>query len=355
VGEKRVHSEDEWEENESGALYRKALKEAAVIANKSVSQGFESSRQRVWAEFESFVEKVGHGLSIRTVSDLDVIAFVQGCWAPAHREKCRTRMGETGEKIASASAVKGVIQQLGKSFSMKGWSDEENPAESVKNYCDGYRVWLKENGVREKRAKVFREGKVQALIAYFEEQIKASCGLRKCVLKMDLAAVDYLWESWVRGKECGELRMDQLDVKSEEARPGWSKTVQAEPSAVIDLSTARGGRFMKSAISLVQEMEVQGHPVGEGPLFRPVNRQRMGFTNEALSANALRKRIQEHLKTAGLYDGETLHSLRRSAVQNAAEIEGFDIPKLMAMGRWKSFAAFRIYVEEIESSFPRRT
>jgi hypothetical protein len=67
----------------------------------------------------------------------------------------------------------------------------------------------------------------------------------------------------------------------------------------------------------------------------------------------MRKRVQAHLKAAGLFNGETLHSFRRSAVQGAAEIEGYDVPKLVAQGRWKSYAAFRLYIEEIESSFPR--
>jgi integrase len=100
-------------------------------------------------------------------------------------------------------------------------------------------------------------------------------------------------------------------------------------------------------------MEEAGHPIGMGNLFRPLNRRRDGSEEGALLANALRKRIQMHLKDAGLFEGETLHSFRRSAVQGAAEMEGFNVPKLMELGRWKSYAAFRLYVEEIESCFPR--
>jgi hypothetical protein len=60
------------------------------------------------------------------------------------------------------------------------------------------------------------------------------------------------------------------------------------------------------------------------------------------------------MKDAGLYKGETLHSFRRSAVQGAAEFEGYDVQRLMALGQWKSYAAFRLYVEEIKSSFFRK-
>jgi integrase len=194
---------------------------------------------------------------------------------------------------------------------------------------------------------------VEDLVNYLEREANQSAGLRKCILRMDIAAVDYLLESWARGKECGELRAGEIDFEERVAEPGWSKTVRAEPSARIDLIGSGRGRFLESARKLIQEMEEAGHPVGMGNLFRPVNKRRDGFEETALTASALRKRIQSHLKDAGLYEGETLHSFRRSAVQGAAKMKGFNVSKLMPLGRWKSYAAFRLYVEEIESAFPR--
>lgn len=353
MGEKRTA--DEMESAAGEALYEQALTEAARIANRSVSAAFEGSRRKTFSEFCEFLQRIGQGLSVENASDMDVIAFIQGDWMPKHQVNCRTRVGEEGEKIASASAVRGVIQHLSKSYAMLGRADWENPAkqESVRNYSDGYRMWLKERSVREKRAKVFKEQKVEDLVRYMETKIERSRGIGRCVLRMDLAAIDYLWESWSRGKECGELRVDQVDFEEGVSLPGWSKTVQSEPSARIELSGEGRGRFLKSAAALIHDLEEQGHDVGQGYLFRPLNKQRDGFEQSALSANALRKRLQQHLKNAGLYEGETLHSFRRSAVQGAAEIEGYDVQKLMSLGRWKSYAAFRIYVEEIASQFPR--
>jgi hypothetical protein len=213
---------EEMTERESSELYRKALGEAAEIAKQSVSQGFEESRRKTFAEFETFLERVRHGLSAERASDLDVIAFMQGDWIPRHRANCRTRVGVDGEKVASASAVKGIIQQLAKSYSMLGRTDEANPAkqESVRSYCEGYRSWLREQGVREKRAKVFKDEKVEDLISYLEGEAERRTGLRECVLRMDIAAVDYLWESWARGKECGELLTSEVDFDGEVAEPG---------------------------------------------------------------------------------------------------------------------------------------
>jgi integrase len=278
------------------------------------------------------LERLGRGIGLESASDLDVIAFVQGWWLPAHLRKCQTVNGK-GEKVVPASSVRGVIQHLAKTYSMRGRRDEDNPAkqESVKSYCDGYRNRLHASGVREKRAKLFNKGKVDDLIAYLEKLVSESSGLSRCEQLMDLTAVQYLWESWRRGKECGELRADQVDFKTKEALPRWSKTVRQEPSARIDLHGAGRGRFMESAARMMKEMERQGHDVGQGYLFRPMNKARIGFMDSPLSAAALRKRAQRHLQDAGLYEGETLHSFRRSAVQNAAKIEGYDVKRLMEL------------------------
>jgi integrase len=270
-------------------------------------------------------------------------------------ENCRTRTEKGGDKVASASAVWGIIQHLSKSYSMLGYQDIENSAkqESVKSYTEGYRFWLKEKGVREKRAKVMSDKKVEHLVQYLEQGIARSEDISRCVLLMDLAAVDYLWESWARGKECGELLIDQVDFESGVAEPGWSKTVHAEPSSRIELGGEQRGRFLRSAAALIGEMEKEGHASSRGFLFRPLNRQRSGFEESALSAGALRKRIQQHMKDAEVFEGETLHNFRRSAVQNAAAIEGYNVARLMELGRWKSYAAFRLYIEELESMFSR--
>jgi integrase len=355
-GKETLGAAEERTREESEALYSRALSEAARFAGFSVSRGFEDSRQKTWAELGEFLASIGHGLDVERASDLDVIAFVQGGWMATHKANCRTRMGEAGERVASASAVKGIIQHISKSYSMMGRQDEANPAkqESVRAYCEGYRNWLRENGVRAKRAKVFKEEKVGDLTNYLEGEISRSVGIRRCVLMTDLAAVDYLWESWARGKECGELRASEVNFKDGTSEPGWSKTVHQEPSAIIDMTGNGRGRFLKSAAALVGEAERAGYPIRTGFLFRPLNKRRDGFEEAALSANALRKRIQQHMKEAGLCEGETLHSFRRSAVQDAAGIEGYDVQKLMALGRWRSYAAFKLYIEEIEADFPRQ-
>jgi hypothetical protein len=108
------------------------------------------------------LKKVGKGLNIKNAGGLGVVAFVHGEWIPSHRKNFRTIAGSGEEKVASASAIRGVIGHLAKSYSMMGRSDAENPAktEAVQSYWDGYRNDLHNRGVREKRAKVMKESKV---------------------------------------------------------------------------------------------------------------------------------------------------------------------------------------------------
>lgn len=98
---------------------------------------------------------------------------------------------------------------------------------------------------------------------------------------------------------------------------------------------------------MIKESEDIGQPVGNGFLFRPLTRDRRSFRQEAITASALRARVQNALKRAGLFEGETLHSFRRSAAQHAVEVQGMTIEKAMEKGRWRNYSAFRGYVDEV--------
>jgi integrase len=352
-----VRNGENWTEAEAEQFYRTVLKDAGEMANRSVGKGYEESRRKTWAEFEAFTQKIGRGLTIETARGIDVVAFVHGEWIPKHTKNCRTTVGSAEKKVPSASAIKGVIGHLAKSYAMIGRKDAENPAEeeSVTSYRDGDRNSLHDRGVREKRTKIMKEGKVLDLVEYLSRLAGKATGIPKVVLLMDRAAVLYLWESWARGKEVGELEARQIDREDGITLPGWSKTVRSEPSGRVEL--AKSGQelaFLEGSAELLAEMESQRIELGRGFQFRPLTSNRRGFRDEPLKSGALKKRVQQHLEKANLFEGETLHSFRRSAVQHAAEIEGYNVEKLMRKGRWKSYSAFKLYIEEIESRFGRR-
>jgi integrase len=187
------------------------------------------------------------------------------------------------------------------------------------------------------------------LVQFVVEEIeKMAQGIMRCCALTDLAAILYLWEAWVRGKECGNLEKRQVHEADGVVLPGWSKAVQQEPSSRIEVSCEEGSwTFLSAAAAVIKEAEAIGQPVGDGFLFRPLTRDRRSFRQEAITASALRSRVQNALKRAGLFEGETLHSFCRSAAQHAVEVQGFTVAKAMQKGRWKNYSAFRGYVEEV--------
>jgi integrase len=327
---------EKWTEEETGVLYGKSLEWSAEIARKGKGEGGDKSRRKVWAEYREFLSKNAYGISVETATAEDVLAFIRGYWIPKHVEACRTVVGATGSKVVSMATVKQTLQHVSKCYDMLGREGRNNPvkSEAVRAFKDGYRRILYELGVREKKAVVFKEGKLEELVEFIVKEIeKMPEGLERCCSIMDLAAILYLWESWVRGKECGSLERRQVHENEGITLPGWSKTVRAEPSNRIEEEREKDTiTFLEATAMLIKEAEAIGQPVKEGFLFRPLTRDRKGFRQEAIAAGALRLRIQSVLKKAGLFEGETLHSFRRSAAQHAVEVRGFTVEEAMKRG-----------------------
>lgn len=342
-----------WSREETVARYEQTLRAVGEIADLKTTKETNESRKRTFDEYQRFLAQNPFGLTVGTASPEDVAAFIHSDWIPNHSGNCRTILPQTGRPVASASAVRGVVKDISKSYRLLGFEGESNPARSelVKFYRDGYGSMLHHHGVKVKRAKVFSEEKLNALVDFLTTKLGEAGGIEKCVLAMDRTAVLYLWETLARGKECGEIRQDQIDVAEGTVYPGWTKTVRQEPSARIELAVPGATdrlTFLQSASELVRVLSDQGIEIGEtGFLFRALNRSRNGFDEKPITSSALRKRIQKRLQEAGLFEGETLHSFRRSAVQHAAIELKYDVKKLMDLGGWKTFSSFKLYVEEI--------
>jgi integrase len=339
---------------ETKALYDRALRSFGEIAEKSVNEANNNSRKRTFQEFQEFLSRNAFGVTVETATAADVGAFIMGDWIPRHSGGCRTKLPSTGQPIPSVSAVNTVVKHLSKSYSLLGYEGRANPAkaEVVKAFRTGYEKALHEEGVRVQRAKVFTAAKLDALLAYLARLIGESpAGLERCVLLTDQAVVLYLWESLARGKECGELQVRQVEFDEHVTYPGWSKTVRKEPSARIPLAAPEQGErltFLEAAVQLIKGLDETGNGIGEnGFLFRSLNRGRTAFVDAPMTSDTLRKRLQKRLKDAGLFEGETVHSFRRSAVQHAAVNLNYNVKQLMELGRWKSYSAFRGYVEEV--------
>jgi hypothetical protein len=161
----------------------------------------------VWDEYREFVGKNAFGVTVETASAEDLLAFIRGrYWIPKHVDSCRTVAGATGTKVLSMATVKQTLQHVSKCYDMLGYEGRKNPVKSevVRNFKGGYRRMLHDLGVREKKTVIFKKGKLKDLVAFITGEIDGMMqGLERCCAIMDLAAVLYLWEAWVQGKECG--------------------------------------------------------------------------------------------------------------------------------------------------------
>lgn len=255
---------EKWTEEETDWLYGKSMEWCAEIAGKSTAGDSKDAWRRIWDEYREFLGKNAYGVSVEMAGAEDVLAFIRGFWIPRHLDSCRT-VAANGAKVVATATVKQVLQHVSKSYDLIG-QDRNNPAKSelVRAFKEGYRKMLHGLGVREKKAVVFKEGKVEDLIQSLRDEINAKrIGIERCRLVMDLAAVLYLWETWVRGKECGTLERRQVHEAEGVVLPGWSKIVQQEPSSRIVVKTS-GERltFLEATAWLLKEMEIIGQPVG---------------------------------------------------------------------------------------------
>jgi integrase len=325
-----------------------SLRAVGQVADMKTTKETNVSRKRTFGEFQKFLAQNPFGVSVETAGPEDVAAFIHSDWIPNHNGNCKTILPQTGQPVASASAVKGVVKDLSKSYRLLGFEGASNPARSelVKSFRDGYGNLLHQQGVKVNRAKVFSEEKLNTLVAYLTARIGEKEGMERCVLAMDRAAVLYLWETLARGKECGEIRQDQIDTSEGTVYPMWTKTVWQEPSARIELAVPGEKErmtFLEAASELFRIMSDNGMDIGKsGHLFRAQNRSRNGFEDKPITSSALRKRVQKRLQEARLFDGETLHSFRRSAVEHAAIELKYDVKKLMDLGGWKTYSSFKL-------------
>jgi integrase len=346
--------EPKWSKEQTVQLYEQALDQFGAIAERKVSAAANHGRNRTLQEFSAFLSRNPFGVTVETATAADVGAFIVGDWLPRHSGNCRTTLPATGQTVASASAVKGVVKDLLKTYTLLGFEGNKIPtkAEAVKSFRDGYAKYLQDEGVRVQRAKIFTEQKLDALLAYMAGQLATTPeGIERCTLLMDQAAILYLWESFARGKEFGNLSRRQVELGERAAYPDPRKTVRQEPSARIPLAEPGAGSrltFVEAAVQLVKGFDSIGESIAEeGFLFQSQNRQRTGFLPGPISSDSLQKRVQKRLKEAGLFEGETVHSFRRSAVQHAAVNLNYNVKQLMELGRWKSYSAFKVYVEEV--------
>lgn len=316
----------------------------------------QQDRQRYFAEFLSDLRRFppAMGLTELTVGPEYILAWLEKEFIPRHVAQCRTLLPD-GSKVCSASLISSVLSHLSTSFEevigrrgpyVAAQPSVGNPCDSpiISLYRKGYKKALVEQGVVELGAIPMTAGKVQQLVQGCRARAASSQDSRiQLVYRRDALLWLYLWQSWQRGREAGQLTCSRLRWTSAGVNVSLG-ALKASQLAVFSGSDFYA--FSQSEFSFADALReftrfCEGLGIdlahGEGYIFRPLARDgSVAFeTATPLTSDAMYERLIGELKEFQLYEGESVHSFRRGADRHAKD-SGMSQAERMAKGRWAS-------------------
>ena len=163
---------------------------------------------------------------------------------------------------------------------------------------------------------------------------------QSALLWRDACVTAYLWETGQRGKEGCKLLITDFTYGDVRCTPAWLDLTEGCPRTDTPLfvESSLGTKSRKTKHPGTLELSVNpDHGMGSGvlvqllppyaramrasgspllsKLFLPSNATQDGFRIAEFTSGAYNKRLQKHLKTLELWNGETGHSLRRGSTQ----------------------------------------
>jgi hypothetical protein len=106
----------QWSKQQTVQRYGESLRAIGQIADMKTTKETNVSRKRTFGEFQRFLALNVFGITVEMASPEDVAAFIHSNWIPNHSGSCKTVLPQTGQPVASASVVKGVVKEVSKSY-----------------------------------------------------------------------------------------------------------------------------------------------------------------------------------------------------------------------------------------------
>ncbi|GIL66332.1 hypothetical protein Vafri_19905 [Volvox africanus] len=303
-----------------------------------------------------------------------VVEYLEGAWVSHHPGRLRA------DRRPSASALDAVTAHLSTAFRLLGRdgpydavSGRGNPCDStiVRGYTKGNRRAAARSGYCERGAVPLEMGKFHSLCLHLcrGAASEAQPFHRSLWLRV-LAVFTLLWHTYQRGHDIGKLLLSDFRevAHGRSEYVGWPlpplgpdfRVPQGTLLRIEELGTKTHQGRRAPAIMVRPYQEPSACPLGalslymdachaanapvQGYLFRPVTRGGQAYREAALSTEALEHRLGLHLKTAGLFGGETVHSFRRGSLQHALR-SGITEADLMRLSHIRSLATLRRYVD----------
>jgi hypothetical protein len=289
------------------------------------------ARHGVW--FKSYLARCPKELlrSVTTAIPFDILSYMEGDYIVNHGN---TKL-PTGATVPAVNTVKGVLSALKQLFDHHGrtgpWSDETmngNPRSSplVTDWFAAYNRDMLKWGFEACAAYPLTDEKRIQLIDYIDG-LRANCDASdtKADLEFQRDALLYcfLWDSVMRGAEGARLLFGDVHEDTPfgtVVRPTLLKNRKRLSCGTIKL--VQGGAYAFTSRLPDWRATLVSRGAGicpKSPVFPAVGRTRaLQVLDEPLGGPAVYTRFVAHLKGAGLYSGESVHSFRRGSVQARA-------------------------------------
>ena len=363
------------------------LEGAALISRSGHGEEAWRRRRKLISEWDTW--RQGYPLAVRPSFEgshpWDVLAFLEH-WRGRHSGRSASAAGLRRDGCAAApldvapGTLRATASHLSRIFEGVGrdgpWSESRpggNPVSHavVKLYLKGYDSHaFHDHDYSSSGAVPVDAGQHGALMRHLLAKAGASASAYERALSLrDACAFAYLWETGQRGKECCRLRLKDFCYADKLCSDAWAdiragalprdRTVLVECSAgtktrrtkhpgTLELaygwSENPGCSLCEVLPQYAQAVEACGQAL-ECWLFPPSNGSHDGFeVQRAVSSGALNRRLQQHLREIGRWQGESLHGIRRGSTQHAYAEGDQDIGRLARKRLWAQTESLEDYL-----------
>lgn len=362
--------------------------------SKNWQDSTNQARNSAWQGLEAFSQQQ-LGKPAVMCNPNDVVVYLESTYIKQHG---RQRAAD-GSCCPAPSSVSGIVAHLSTRFQELGrrgvwdWATlSGNPCSSMelRTFKGGYANQMQDQGYEPAAAKPISGAKLQQLVWQLQteaqqcQQSSQQSWYTEALLWRDAAIVQYLWDSKRRPAELGHLGSQQVSIggSSSGGSSGPSSTVasagSSRPVFGLDLTATPtvskmchashgnrgpapvelGGQVGQQLGTLFLQYSgcLQRHGKSLGRfMFSPLRADKQDLQGDkGLSSSAMGQRVVGHLKRLGLYEGESLYSIKRGAMQHDYFILGRSLQAIGDAADIATAAVVSKYVDPHRPTFKHR-
>jgi len=364
-----VNSEARLDPSSAQLMFHQSLAQAQCRVLNVWEASTIQRRSKAMQELDTWLQQLpaAWGKTLMTCTPADLVVYLESHWLSQHAGTTLPN----GCTIASPSGVNQCLSSCSTGFELLGRVGDWNPLDSsgnpvdsslVAQYRKGYRLEAWRSGYLEGSAVPMQAEKLYLLVDYLDHLVSGlPAGMPQLLLERDIVLILLMWETPMRGNNCGRLTWSDFFLTTGQqapypllgaaagtallVQPNGTKTVKGERSGPFTLTLTDDPQHscLARLLKFLQLRYPDGH-LSDTYLFSPQTANQRAFHDVPLSSSALGKRLQKHLCDAELYAGESNHGFRRGQIQSMVA-SGMDRPAISQATQIKTLSVIDIYAD----------